>query len=1073
MPQVRDLVEDKDFQALPDGAKQIVFSKVAAGDQEFTGLPMAAREHVRSRIFGSGNTPQREDLQAKPRSVAEQAKQHLAGDMGESQIGKTEGPSIGDQIESTGYGRRVIGAGRAAMEGVKTLAAARPEDLPTTWEGANRTASAVGSIISAPFLPLTAIPGALTEDITGSPMAGNVAEIAGGLALGKVAPELMGIKEGQPEQGRTVIDPENGNEVVKNVHTAADEAAAAKEAGTSDPVEAAKAFAKDEGVEAKISQNPDLPVSKTEGDTVQLAADAGPAEAKHELEHVASNELGTPEPQEDSGAAPAQPEDSAKPLEAGPGPGEGTTFPKREEPITGEVGQAAADLGGRPGAIAPEIGQTTMRATASKSVANAFRDMVTSGQVQYDPVKPPTLQIQNALADGTMKPDQFQAILDKHGINEVDFATNFGLSVSDGARQMANMAELKRQLAAEGFGEGMAKVDPPPEWWLYYYGRRMGRTLQAAVVTGVAKTIRNSASHYLLSGPMASLEMAFKAGLQEITTQITGRTYGENEVTLADAWENLAEAGRSYNGGAAAISKNVLSAFPTQGNRLYGQFLADVAANGRGDKPTVRLPVLHEGLDAADKVLDIANFGLHWNTEQIRSGSFKVGVDQMLRQRGLGGIEDFASHPQDIPYDIIAKSVSNSLKRSWGYAPQRIGARIKSGEFTPMEGVKPPPMEDAAARVIDAMNGIPFSRLIVKFPRFMYNSTTWMAKHSPLGLLQFAKPEVRQAFANGDMSVVSDVLTGGTIAYAFSALDNAYGTGKPLEYKVGKDTYTLEPWHPLTFWSLYGYGINAAAGKRQAPYFKEALKLFQGPDSRGGPLATLENVDEMQSAFQADKKQAMGARLAGQALAGYFVPLNELLNTPISWLSHGPQPFGETGEQLKETKSSNVLQSFVRPIQEKIPGLRESLPNRGEPTRNSQGGDRQSFLGAEGYKNPAELELGRLGIRPDQVFRKTGVPEVDNAIAQEMGPLFERYMGGFVKSKQYQAYPDNQRPYILSKRMVEVRKAAVEAAAGKNPQLFSDAKLLRTPAFEQLYLESDPNMKQFFDQSRQRVEAIR
>lgn len=595
--------------------------------------------------------------------------------------------------------------------------------------------------------------------------------------------------------------------------------------------------------------------------------------------------------------------------------------------------------------------------------------------------------------------------------------------------------------------------------------------MQAAVVTGVMKTLRNAGAHYLLSGPMNFLENALNAGLQRAMEMATGRKASPDfEVSLADAWEQMAEATKAYDGGAQRLSSQVLEAFPTQANRLYGQFLADIASKGGGRQPSVKLPLVHEGLDAADKILGVANFGLHWNTNQVRSGVFLATADQLLRARGLGGIEEFAARPQEIPYDVIAKSVSNALKRSWGYSPQTIAARMKSGELVPSAEYRPPQMEDAAARAIDAFNAVPFSRLIVKFPRFIYNKTAWSLKHSPLGLLQFAKPEVRDAFANGDMSVVSDVITGAMLGYGFAAIDDEFGTGKPLEYKIGKSVYSLEPYHPLTFWALYGYGINAAMGKRKAPFFGEVAKLFAGPDFQGGPLKTLSNVDEMQTAFAADKKKAMSARLIGQELAGYFVPLNELLNTPIGWLSHGPMPAGETGEQLKETKSSNLAESLTRPIQEKVPIWRESLPDRGEPTRNSQGGDRQSMLGAKGYTNPGELELGRLGIRPQQVFHRTGIPEVDNAVAKQMGPLFEKYVASFVLSKQYQALPDNQRPYVLSKRIAEVRKAATEKAAAANPSLFSDAKLLRTPGFEQMYLESEPGMREFFDQARGRIE---
>lgn len=100
-----------------------------------------------------------------------------------------------------------------------------------------------------------------------------------------------------------VEDPDTGKIITKNPPgSPLAQTLAAERAGTTNPKEAVENLAQQEGLKPPDVKVADVPVSKTEGDQVTLAPDAGPAESAHEVEHLAENQDKGPAPPEGPGA---------------------------------------------------------------------------------------------------------------------------------------------------------------------------------------------------------------------------------------------------------------------------------------------------------------------------------------------------------------------------------------------------------------------------------------------------------------------------------------------------------------------------------------------------------------------------------------------------------------------------------------------------------------------------------------------------------------------------------------------------------------------------------------------------
>lgn len=102
------------------------------------------------------------------------------------------------------------------------------------------------------------------------------------------------MSQDERHDGRLVSTPD-GEMIKKNPRAsqAAQRGAAARY--SPDPIQAVK---KASGANPRVTVNPNMPVSRTNGMNVELAPDAGPAEAAHEGEHVRAALKGTRGPAE-------------------------------------------------------------------------------------------------------------------------------------------------------------------------------------------------------------------------------------------------------------------------------------------------------------------------------------------------------------------------------------------------------------------------------------------------------------------------------------------------------------------------------------------------------------------------------------------------------------------------------------------------------------------------------------------------------------------------------------------------------------------------------------------------------
>jgi hypothetical protein len=77
-------------------------------------------------------------------------------------------------------------------------------------------------------------------------------------------------------------------------------------------------------------------------------------------------------------------------------------------------------------------------------------------------------------------------------------------------------------------------------------------------------------------------------------------------------------------------------------------------------------------------------------------------------------------------------------------------------------------------------------------------------------------------------------------------------------------------------------------------------------------------------------------------------------------------------------------------------------------------------------KNPAEKELDRLGFEPREIFRSTGVPELDRAYKDKLAVSIGFGLSNIVSTPQYQNMNESFKSLIVKKSLEKFKKEAKE-----------------------------------------------
>ena len=338
-----------------------------------------------------------------------------------------------------------------------------------------------------------------------------------------------------------------------------------------------------------------------------------------------------------------------------------------------------------------------------------------------------------------------------------------------------------------------------------------------------------------------------------------------------------------------------------------------------------------------------------------------------------------------------------------------------------------------AAKFIDVINSAPFLLTnIIPFPRFLMNAVKFQYDYSPLGILSFLSKGARAELSRGNTSVLSKATLGtGMILAAYALRNQSYAGEKWYEFKVGDRTVDVRPFNPFASYLFLGdvikryqegtlrnldvkgiasvlFGIRGTTGV----YLVDSLiNFFTDPDFSSENFA---------------QKGIVGLkRLLGETAAGYLTPFQNFTDVYAQ--------FFPEARAVKETGGAEFTGAFTR----RFPG--SNLPTLTSPTSyivDQNGIPRASPIYKQdplltqvtglsfiAPKNPAEKELDRLGFEQREIFKSTGIPELDRAYKDKFAVAIGFGLSTIVSQPQYQALPDSFKSLYVKKYLESARSS--------------------------------------------------
>jgi hypothetical protein len=670
--------------------------------------------------------------------------------------------------------------------------------------------------------------------------------------------------------------------------------------------------------------------------------------------------------------------------------------PRPRIPVAGEP----------PGGLTHEI----LSLPVHKKVLTAAEELLTAGEVPRDPSMLLSDQVTTLLSSGRLSNETITKVLADHNTTYTELADGlFRPAIRDSARRLQTLSALSQRLDAlgktpggaaemEALREIAATMDAPgrlQSWW-----RRVDNVRRGLLVSQLSTAVRNAETQ-VVRGGLDSAQAAMDAGIQKVFGSGTA-----TPVHAADAfglWLNLARRGTK------ADTEAILGAFPKEHDRLFNVYASDIARRSQGGTGAVADRVF----DKADRAVAVLNTANNFQEYAMRRAAFVAKLDQKLRGRG-GSLEQAIAKPGDIPLEDIRGSIDHALEVTFSAQP-------KYGTV--------------GQKFVSFVTSMPGATLLLPFPRFLVNSLKFQLDYSPVGLLKLVSKGEREKLASGNPEVLSRALLGTAMLGAAAQFrDSKYAGEKwyELQLQDGR-TVDMRPYNPF---ASYLFVADIVKRKREG-----RLHTLTGRDVATGLLSTnlragtgLYALDQALgglSEFGDSVKAADALKgFAGEAVGGFFTPLRQI------------DDFISAFSDQQQVLRSSRTEPFLGPIKRSIPGLNADLPPAASPTRRGplvrESPLLRQALGIQinSAKNPLEHELDRLGFDRPTILPRTGHPDVDLSVAENMGRLSERVLVPFVTGPGYAKLSDPMKGEQVSLMLSAVRQAAFAQFIKAEPERY-------------------------------------
>ena len=635
------------------------------------------------------------------------------------------------------------------------------------------------------------------------------------------------------------------------------------------------------------------------------------------------------------------------------------------------------------------------------------------------------------LSDTYNTPYVIRRIAEDNKLPPKDFLDFIFPSVSQSAKEMAAWSRASRYLRnqLDPTGQILQSTGSPT----FNVLKRLDDIRRGLLVTRIATAVRNYASQTARI-TLDSLQNVTDFALQQaLKPFIDPVQFQKNQVSPFTSLNQLITNFRQWKPSEFKKVKKqtdlILDQFPNEKNRLFLRYGSDIAVSVKGTKKSK----VDKFFDTAQDGVDILNF---FNKKQeyiTRRAVVLARLDELIRanpkyynRKNLQEILRDGEHTK-IRVSDLANAVDKALEVTFA----KDFNMYKKGSY-----------DAFAAGVINLINKLPFALTsIVPFPRFLFNSLRFHAEFSPFGFLRFLSKADRQKIARGDTSGVSRALLGTGLLFAAMALRKQdYAGEKWYEFKVGDRTIDTRPYNPLAAYLFVGDVINRyMSGTLRDIDLKDIITVFAGVRGTTGLYLFDQIADYVANTnVKAGKEKVLGTvkKFIGELLAGYLTPLQNITDLMAQYYPEmrisrdtSKEPFkGAFKKRILDTDLPEATSptNFIIDKNGKIrsaPYVKES-PLVGQ------------FTGVRFItpKNAAEKEFDKLQIKPGEIYRSTGIPELDKAYKDIYSYYVGKGISNFVQGKYYNSLSFNQKILVI-KKMLNAAKNQTKKQLQQNEEL--------------------------------------
>ena len=350
--------------------------------------------------------------------------------------------------------------------------------------------------------------------------------------------------------------------------------------------------------------------------------------------------------------------------------------------------------------------------------------------------------------------------------------------------------------------------------------------------------------------------------------------------------------------------------------------------------------------------------------------------------------------------------------------------------FSKFDGI----YDSFAYKFIQIVNAVPFTlSLILPFPRFLMNSLKFHIDFSPIGLLPFLSKKQWSKMADGDFSQISKVAIGSAmLTTAYILRKQEYAGEKWYEFKFGDRYIDVRPFNPfVAYLYVADLMIRSGNGTLRDLDVKGIASVFAG--SRAGTgLYLIDKLIDIYSGNKPvleEKKLDIAKQVLGNIMSTYLTPMQ----TALDFMAENDQELAIVRDsrsdplwgQIKKKISPTELEPIYSSTS--IEYTDAGTPVAKKIVRESPGYRQITGMSIIPAKNEAEKILDKNGFLPQEIFRSTGIPELDKAYKMLLAPKIALELSAVVSLPFFKKLDVNTQNYVIKEQLTKYKKDVMQS----------------------------------------------